>query len=49
MFLLCFNLVQSRIVIYLYYYKCIDDLLSFENIWHCNDALCGIFEDKLIS
>jgi len=36
---LFFNLVQSRILIDFYYYKCIGDLFSFENIWSCNDAL----------
>jgi len=42
-FVFFFNLVQSRNLIDLYCHKCIDDLLSFENIWSCNDALCPIF------
>jgi len=33
------DVVQSRILIDFYYYKCIGDLFSFENIWSCNDAL----------
>jgi len=45
---LFFNLVQSGILIDFYYYKCIGDLFSFENIWSCNDALCAVFEEDLI-
>ncbi len=42
------NLVKSRVMVDFLYYKSIDDFVTFECIWCCNEALCSVFEDFYI-
>ncbi len=42
------NLVKSRVMVDFLYYKSIDDFVTFECIWCCNEALCSVFEGELI-
>ncbi len=42
------NMVQTRILIDFKYYKHMDDLVSFEEIWCYNEALCSVVEGDLV-
>ncbi len=42
------NMVQARILIDFKYYKHMDDLDSFEEVWCYNEALCSVFEGDLV-
>lgn len=42
------NMVQARILIDFRYYKHMDDLAAFEEIWCYNEALCSVFEGDLV-
>jgi len=39
-----FSMLKARILIDFAYYKLMDDLITFEGIWYCNEAE---FEGKL--
>lgn len=41
------NMVKVRIMIDFAYYKQMDDLITFEGIWCCNEALCSVSEGDL--
>ncbi len=42
------NMVQTRILTDFNYYKHMDDLDTFENIWCCNGALCCLLEADVV-
>ncbi len=42
-----FKLVKARILIDLFYYKSIHDLLMFETIWCLNGILCEVVEEEM--
>ncbi len=42
------NMVQARILTDFNYYKHMDDLDTFENIWCCNGALCCLLEADVV-
>lgn len=41
------NMLKARILIDFAFYKHMDDLITFEGIWCCNEALCSVFEGDL--